>query len=108
MVKVKDGETIVMGGLIHREKGETLAKVPILGDIPIVGLLFRHKTTTKNLERELLVFITPRIVKEPGMKLVQNNKSALPSPERLPSTRVERQETINSVLNVFEKRKNGH
>jgi type II secretory pathway component GspD/PulD (secretin) len=108
IVKVKDGETIVMGGLIHREKGETLLKVPILGDIPIIGLLFRHKTVSKNLERELLVFITPRIIKEPGMKLVQNNKTASPSPERIPSTRVERQETINSMLNVFEKRKNGH
>ncbi|MDD5347741.1 MAG: secretin N-terminal domain-containing protein, partial [Candidatus Omnitrophica bacterium] len=78
IIKVKDGETVVLGGLIHQDKEVTRQKVPILGDIPVVGALFRHKQTTKNIDRELLVFITPHIVKDPGVSYSQAGK-AVPS-----------------------------
>ncbi len=64
LVKVRDGDTVILGGLIHKEKHQVLRKVPLLGDIPILGLLFRHKDMDKNYERELLVFITPHIVND--------------------------------------------
>ena len=62
-VLVSDGETVVLGGLYEDESTATIKKVPLLGDIPVVGTLFKNtsKTVTK---RELLIFITPRIVDE--------------------------------------------
>jgi type II secretory pathway component GspD/PulD (secretin) len=105
IVKIKDGETIVLGGLIHQEKTEVLKKVPILGEIPILGIFFRHKDVQKDFQRELLVFITPHIVKEPDMRLVQGKKSALPYYEPYPSSKTERLDSINSFLNSIEKKK---
>jgi type IV pilus assembly protein PilQ len=61
---VKDGQTIVIGGLRKRETTKDISKVPVLGDIPIVGGLFQSETESK-VTRELVVFITPRIVTEP-------------------------------------------
>ncbi|CAN5579469.1 hypothetical protein BH11ARM2_BH11ARM2_24310 [soil metagenome] len=60
-VSVKDGETVILGGIIRNTVTSSVHKVPLLGDIPILGNLF--KTTTKdNAKTELLVFLTPRIV----------------------------------------------
>jgi len=62
IVTVKDGHTIVIGGLITTNNDNRETKVPILGDIPLLGLLF--KTTTVVKERtELLIIMTPRIVR---------------------------------------------
>lgn len=59
-VKVADGETIIIGGLISENIVESTTKVPILGDIPLLGALFRS-TKTGTEQRELLIFITPTI-----------------------------------------------
>ncbi len=61
-VLVKDGDTAVIGGLIMERADETVSKVPILGDIPLLGRLFRT-TNKKNVKSEVTIFITPRIVK---------------------------------------------
>lgn len=60
-VMVKDGETIAIGGLIKEDKFETFKKVPILGDIPLIGMLFRHKSEQTE-KTDLIIFITPHIV----------------------------------------------
>ena len=60
-VIVRDGETIVIGGLISDTQAESVFKVPLLGDIPILGYLFRKKSVTRD-RRELLIFVTPRII----------------------------------------------
>lgn len=60
-LRVKDGETIVVGGLIRQTEETTLKKMPFLGDVPLVGALFRHKDKTVE-DRELIVFITPHII----------------------------------------------
>jgi len=63
-VVVKDGETVAIGGLIRDDYQDTVTKVPWLGDIPILGWLF--KSTSKNLTKtNLIVFLTPRIVRTP-------------------------------------------
>ncbi|USE35320.1 type IV pilus secretin PilQ [Endozoicomonas sp. SCSIO W0465] len=62
-VLVEDGETVVLGGVFKQSKKQGITKVPVLGDIPWVGGLFRNKTESDDKE-ELLVFITPRIVTE--------------------------------------------
>jgi len=61
VVKVKDGETIVIGGLIKENIADTVNKVWLLGDVPLIGNLFRHRTKEKK-QSDLLIFITPRIV----------------------------------------------
>ncbi|MEZ4485461.1 MAG: type II secretion system secretin GspD [Syntrophotaleaceae bacterium] len=61
-VLAEDGQTVVLGGLIDSKVEESVTKVPLLGDIPILGHLFKH--TSKIEEKtNLLVFITPRIIK---------------------------------------------
>ncbi|WP_432454728.1 type IV pilus secretin PilQ [Agarivorans sp. QJM3NY_29] len=60
-VLVKNGETIVLGGIFQQQTTDYVKKVPILGDIPGLGVLFR--TTTQSVEKnELLIFVTPRIL----------------------------------------------
>jgi type IV pilus assembly protein PilQ len=62
-VLVENGETIVLGGIYEQTTRTDVTKVPLLGDIPVLGNLF--KTTTKRDEKtELLIFITPRIIKD--------------------------------------------
>jgi type IV pilus assembly protein PilQ len=62
-VLVDNGETIVLGGIYQQNLISRVSKVPILGDIPYVGFLFRN-TTDKNERQELLIFVTPKIVTE--------------------------------------------
>jgi len=64
-VMVKDGTTIVIAGLMESRDQEDVDKVPILGDIPIIGALFRNKSkgsTSDSEKTELVIFITPRII----------------------------------------------
>ncbi len=62
-VRVKDGETIVIGGLLQKNETMTRRKIPLLGDIPILGLLFSRTDRTVS-EVETVVFITPHILVE--------------------------------------------
>lgn len=64
-VVVKDSQTVVIGGLIQEKDEEITTKMPILGDIPILGWLFKQKSVSKN-KTNLLVFLTPSVVKEPA------------------------------------------
>jgi type IV pilus assembly protein PilQ len=62
-VLVNDGQTVVLGGILETERRETEKKVPYLGDVPVLGRLF--KTTSKsNNKDELLIFVTPKILRE--------------------------------------------
>jgi len=61
VVNLKNNETMVIGGLIRESTIETISKVWLLGDIPLIGNLFRHKNKTKT-QTDLLIFITPRLV----------------------------------------------
>ena len=63
VVRVKNGETIVIGGLISDQDLDTLNKIPILGDLPILGHLFRHRDKTKD-HSEVVIFITASIVND--------------------------------------------
>ncbi len=62
-VRIKDGQTFVIGGLIKDEQRETVSRVPILHAVPLIGRLFRTKSTD-NVKTDLVVFITPRICKD--------------------------------------------
>ncbi|ONG38736.1 hypothetical protein BKE30_11245 [Alkanindiges hydrocarboniclasticus] len=60
-VLVNDGETVVLGGIFQNETGDRVTKVPFLGDLPVVGTLFRNTYKVDN-KQELLIFVTPRLV----------------------------------------------
>ncbi|HUT24625.1 MAG TPA: hypothetical protein VM492_09810 [Sumerlaeia bacterium] len=61
-VVVPDGRTVVIGGLMEDQDTESIGKIPMLGDIPYLGLLFQRKTTSKS-KTELLIFLTPHVVR---------------------------------------------
>ena len=60
-VLLDNGETVVIGGIYEHQSSETVSKVPLLGDLPVIGVLFKKKGILHN-RRELLIFLTPRII----------------------------------------------
>jgi len=62
---VRNGDTAVLGGLIQDRDTETINKVPVLGDIPLLGWLFKSKETSKQ-KVNMLVFLTPQIIRNPS------------------------------------------
>lgn len=62
-VLVANGETAVLGGIYEQEQRNDINKVPFLGDVPVLGHLFK-RTTKRDLKKELLIFITPRVLDE--------------------------------------------
>lgn len=116
---VRDGQTVVIGGLMQDEKTENFNKIPLLGDIPVIGkLLFSYNTISKQ-KTELLIFLTPHVAAEPdtlrpmtndemrGLRLTPNavepgifqeqlrgmqrgNASTQPSPMYIPPPTVQR------------------
>jgi len=62
-VLVENGGTVVLGGIYEQLERTTITKVPVLGDVPVLGALFRNRQRT-NDRTELLIFITPRVVSE--------------------------------------------
>jgi type IV pilus assembly protein PilQ len=62
-VVVGDGETLVLGGILETEARKDVSKTPLLGDLPVIGGLFRSRSSNTN-KRELLIFITPKMIRE--------------------------------------------
>ena len=62
-VRLKDGNSVIIGGLLSEEKTSTISKFPILGDIPGLGYFFRHQTS-QNTKRDLVIEVTPHIMAE--------------------------------------------
>jgi general secretion pathway protein D len=60
-----DGQTVVIGGLMQNTKSVTDTKVPLLGDIPLLGNLFKRKQTSE-AKTELMIFLTPHVVQAPS------------------------------------------
>lgn len=100
---VKNGETIVVGGLIKTNEETTIKKMPLIGDIPLIGAFFRHKDKTSE-ERELIVFITPRIVgNADAIALAKTDPAFLPLvPLREQADGITRKEEIDNMLERWE------
>lgn len=60
-IRVKDGETLVIGGMIQERENKAVTKIPFLGDIPVIGMFFRSTTTGKSRE-EMVMMLTPQII----------------------------------------------
>ncbi len=103
-VMIKDGHTLVIGGLLKDKKVITRSKVPILGSIPLLGLLFTHKSETIE-KKDLMIFITPHIVDNAAeQKLVkrvldveENNRKKAEKEAELVQLKGEKSEAISGV-----------
>ena len=62
-IRIKDGETLVLAGLIKENETQTTQKMPILSDLPFIGVFFRTNNNNKSRE-ELVIMVTPHIVKD--------------------------------------------
>ena len=79
---VWDGQTVVLGGLIAENVNKTREKVPVLGDIPLVGRLFRSETSDST-KKNLVIFVTPTIIDPAGNRI--HTPDNLPyDPNRVP------------------------
>jgi len=95
-----DKQTVVIGGLIEADKANTETKIPFLGDIPLLGNLFKRsqKSSTK---RELIIFLTPNIVQAPTELAVLSAKER----ERSDATKGLTEEELNKFLDQLPKQK---
>jgi len=105
MVRVKDGETVILGGLIRKKGNTVITKLPILGDIPVFGKLFTNRNTDEDRDRELLVFITPHIINDSPVELSQVKTMIVPEREQAAFSGIGRQAVIANSLNTFERKK---
>jgi general secretion pathway protein D len=73
VVVTPDGQTVIIGGLISKVKTSSESKIPVLGDIPWLGALFKHKVTS-GVDTELMIFLTPYIVEAPTQLAAVSNR----------------------------------
>lgn len=82
VINVRSGMTMAIGGLLNSEDGKTITKIPLLGDIPIIGQFFRHTTKTRD-NRELVILITPTLVSDDTpVSMSQKMKASYETTER--------------------------
>ena len=102
-MRVKTGETIVIGGLLRSNDTKAVTKYPLLGDIPILGAAFRHKDKS-NDSRELMIFLTPYILDEKNQDKVQptvENVQALSREQEVPKKRLNE---VDKELDLIEEK----
>ncbi|MBQ7514752.1 MAG: pilus assembly protein PilQ [Schwartzia sp.] len=102
-VRLRDGETMVIGGLIGSEESRILSKVPFLGDLPILGIFFKSVSTNKT-DSEIMIFLTARVVDDAGSggaapenAVVAGRGESLPEKDGFPGTTrgKDRKETVS-------------
>jgi general secretion pathway protein D len=82
-LQVLDGQTAILGGLINESTQEVNDKVPVLGDLPLVGRLFQSKVTERT-KKNLIIFITARLIRSNGKPEYIKTLNAEPEEEALP------------------------
>jgi len=103
IVKIKDGQTLIIGGLIRQTNSTVISKVPFLGDVPLLGTLFRHRNSEPQ-DRELVIFLTPHIlVDESTKEIAQASTRSLSSQGIHEQGLIERKDSIERALNLYEK-----
>jgi type IV pilus assembly protein PilQ len=60
-IRIKDGETLVIAGMIQENETKSVSKVPVLGDLPVIGTVFRN-TTSQKVKNEMVILLTPKII----------------------------------------------
>ncbi len=94
-VRMKDGETLVMSGLIDRKLSENVTKLPFLGDLPIIGAFFRN-TVTDNDDNDLVIFVTPTVIENDVVS--QHNQDLIDKRQRMIDSYKESTGQIDLIL----------
>ena len=85
-VLIKDGQTVVIGGLVKDESVRKVNKIPFLGDLPIVGFIFTRRelgsVSTPSEKTDLLIFVTARIIKDSDEPLIAYESNLVTAPMR--------------------------
>jgi general secretion pathway protein D len=102
VIVTPDGQTVIIGGLMSNSKADTTTKIPLLGDIPILGNLFKHKVKTDS-KTELLIFLTPYVIRAPTeiAALSQRERS------RSDANKTLTEQELNKFLDEFPTSTNG-
>jgi type II secretory pathway component GspD/PulD (secretin) len=94
ILKLRDGQSMVIGGLLREQTSNIVTKLPFLGDLPLIGAAFRSTNKSKN-ERELIIFLTPHIIDAPpSFQASSMNEAA------------GRIEEVDQTLNTYEFKRN--
>jgi type IV pilus assembly protein PilQ len=105
ILKLKDGQSMVIGGLMTNQTNKTVTKLPFLGDLPLIGAAFRSKTEQKT-ERELIIFLTPHIIDYANQSALKGDSSSIPAEASLDTQDAsDRVQEINNSLNTYEMKK---
>ncbi len=105
LLRVKNGDTIVLGGLVRTDVSHTITKLPFLGDLPVIGRVFRHNDEAE-VERELIIFITPHILAEDGTILsAQAQKVSFNPISREQDIPAHRKQEIDKALLIIENKR---
>ena len=82
-LQIIDGQTAILGGLLREDTQEINDKVPVLGDIPLLGRLFQSKVSERT-KKNLLIFVTARLIRSNGKPMYVKTLEAEPEEEALP------------------------
>jgi len=100
VLRVNDGDTIVIGGLLRTDLADVRTRVPVLGRIPVLGAPFRHKDVA-DTTRELIIFITPHILDEHvPMNFGSRNNEKIVREQSVPSAK---NQAVDKELSYIEK-----
>ena len=106
ILKLKDGQTMVIGGLLRNEDSKSISKLPFLGDLPLIGAAFRSSTVLKSA-RELIIFLTPHIIDDPDQSPYKGTSLSISPQAALDIQDADdRAQQINNSLNNYDKHKN--
>ena len=83
-IRVRDGNTLIMTGVLNTTDKETVKKFPILGDIPLIGQLFRNTASSKETN-ELVIMVTPQILKGSDQTFQKNENIYVPNTDEISS-----------------------
>ncbi len=101
IVRIKSGDTLVVGGLIDRSDEQSLRRVPVLSGIPVLGEAFKN-TKVNNAASELIVFVTPKILDEANPSQVASSSQSVTGPREQEPVGT-RQDAMEQSLNVLER-----
>ena len=102
MLKLKDGQTMIIGGLLREDNASTVLKLPFWGDLPLIGSMFRSTNKSKG-ERELIIFLTPHIIDDTNQYAFKGGNSSMSAEAALDvQDAVNHAQEINNSLNNYD------
>jgi len=96
-LRVEDGQSIVIGGLVNEYSSKTVNKTPLLGDLPLVGFAFRREETRNN-RNEVVIIITPHIIREGEVAVDAGEKPAENDDDTASGTRLSRESRLEMMI----------